>query len=224
MVPQVAGTPDSDTAPIWFHSQFSGCMEMYASADRVSDYLDRHEGWFRRCAHPMSAEPLGENGYILTIGRFGALGYYVVPQIGLELLPQHDRVYRIETIPIPDYTPPGYEVDFQAEQILVDATPNDGSGLEVTRVEWELDLKVGVYFPGFVRKFPLNLIETTGHNLLVTIVKQVSRLLTHKVQEDFHSHQGPSYTQRFRTYSSRRQSFQCEAKPMFQAVTDSEAS
>jgi hypothetical protein len=224
MPSQVLGTPDPDTVPIWFHSQFTGCMEMYASADRVADYLDRHEGWFRRCAQPMTAEPVGANGYILTIGRFGALGYYVVPQIGLELLPQRDRVYRIETIPIPDYIPPGYEVDFQAEQILVEATPNDGSNLEVTRVEWELDLKVGVYFPSFVSKLPLNLIETTGHNLLINIVKQVSRLLTRKVQEDFHSHQGSRYVQQFRTYSNRRQSFECEARPMFQTISDSEAS
>jgi len=224
MNPQVATTPEPDATPIGFHCQFTGCMEMYASADRVADYLDHHEGWFRRCAQPMTAEPFGTNGYILTIGRFGALGYYVVPQIGLELLPQRDRVYRIETIPIPDYTPPGYEVDFQAEQILVEATPRDGSGLDVTRVEWELDLKVGVYFPSFVYKFPLTLIKSTGHNLLVNIVKQVSRLLTRKVQEDFHSHQGARYLEQFRVYSQRRQSFACEAKPMFQAVSDSEAS
>jgi len=221
MVSQVVSDPNT---PVWFNSQFTGCMEMYASADRVASYLDRHEGWFRRCAEPMTAEPVGDNGYVLTVGRFGALGYYVVPQIGLELLPQQDRVYRIETIPIPDYTPPGYEVDFQAEQFLVEVPLEDGSDLEVTRVEWDLDLKVGVYFPGFVRALPSQLIETTGHNLLVGIVKQVSRLLTCKVQEDFHSRQGDRYLERFHTYSRSRQSFHCEAKPMFQERPDSEAS
>ena len=187
-------------------------MEMYSRADRVSSYLDRHEGWFRRCAEPMTAEPLGENGYILTVGRFGALGYYVTPKIGLELVPQRDRVYRIETIPIPDYTPPGYEVCFQAEQTLVELPTDASSDLDITRVEWELDLRVGVYFPKFVRALPSQLVTTTGQSLLVGIVKQVSRLLTHKVQEDFHSHQGGMYLDRFRTYSRSRQSFHCEAK------------
>ena len=33
-----------------FHGQFADCMEMYASASTVAEYLNAHKGWFRRCA------------------------------------------------------------------------------------------------------------------------------------------------------------------------------
>lgn len=193
--------------PTWFQTHFVGCMEMYADAQTVSKYFDAHEGWFRRCAHPMKADPLGENGYALTIGKFGALGYEVEPKIGLHLLPQKDGVYLIETIPVPDYTPPGYEVDFKAAQGLLEC-PADYSGVKLsqtqglpkvmTRVEWHLDLQVGVWFPKFIQALPQSLIQKTGDRLLAQIVKQVSRRLTYKVQEDFHSSLGSDRLQLFK--------------------------
>ena len=87
---------------IWFGGEFVGCMDMYADIETVAEYFDDHQQWFRRCAHPMQAEPLAENEYALTIGRCGALGYQVEPKGGLELLPQDRGVYRIRTISIPN--------------------------------------------------------------------------------------------------------------------------
>lgn len=180
--------------PVCFHGIFSSCMEMYADAQTVETYLNAHHGWFRRCAHPMQADPLGQNGYALTIGRFGSFGYEVEPKIGLDLLPQdQDGVYRIETIAIPGYTPPGYDVDFQAALHLVESDPAaelaDRSAdlpAHLTRVEWELDLKVIIQFPRFIHALPRPMIQKTGDRVLNQIVRQVSRCLTHKVQEDFH--------------------------------------
>jgi hypothetical protein len=193
---------ESETAvkePIWFRTHFVGCMEMYASTETVAEYLNAHQGWFRRCAHPMQADPLGENGYALTIGRFGALGYEVEPKIGLDLTPQEAGVYRIATIPVPNYTPPGYEVDFQARQVLVEIPIEELSNPEtgyfqsqITRVEWHLNLNVGVLFPKFIHALPKKIIEKTGDRLLAQIVKQISRRLTYKVQEDFHNTLGLS--------------------------------
>ncbi|HBB33599.1 MAG TPA: hypothetical protein DC064_17820 [Cyanobacteria bacterium UBA9273] len=183
-----------------FQGHFQGCMDLYAETDRVTAYLDTHQNWFGRCAHPMKAEPLGANGYALVIGRFGSFGYEVEPKIGLELLPQQDGIYRIQTIPVPDYIPPGYEVDFQASQWLV-SLPTSEYILEqesenfqlpptITRLEWELKLKVGVRFPKFIQKLPQSLILTTGDRLLRQIVRQVSRRLSYKVQQDFHNSLG----------------------------------
>ncbi|MBE9177815.1 DUF1997 domain-containing protein [Oculatella sp. LEGE 06141] len=178
--------------PSHFHGFFSSCMEMYADAQTVAQYLDAHRGWFQRCAHPMTAEPVGENGYALTIGRFGSFGYDVEPKIGLDLLPQEQGVYRIKTIPIPDYVPPGYEVDFQAALQLVQAETNLAEATStlpsiLTQVEWELNLTVSIQFPRFIQALPKSLIQTTGDRLLNQIVRQVSHRLTHKVQQDFHS-------------------------------------
>jgi hypothetical protein len=60
----------------------------------------------------------------------------------------------------------------------------------VTRVEWVLDLQVQVQFPRFIYALPKPMVQTTGDRLLNQIVRQVSRRLTHKVQEDFQTTMG----------------------------------
>jgi len=184
----LAGVPVAKE-PTRFYTLFIDRMLMLADRDRVAKYFDEHQEWFRRCAQPMQAEPLGKNGYILTIGRFGAMGYEVCPKIGLDLKPADQQgVYRIETIPVPDYVPPGYDVDFQATMQLVET---DGEGLNSvkTEVQWRLDLTVDMWFPKFIRALPQSLIQKTGDRLLGQIVRQVSARLTHKVQKDFHTSQ-----------------------------------
>lgn len=185
--------------PVRFHGYFEDCMEMFADAQTVAEYLDAHQGWFRRCAHPMQAEPLGKNGYAMTIGRFGSFGYQVEPKIGLELLPPEEGIYRIKTIPVPGYNPPGYDVDFNATQWLVEVNASDvderlaavlGKNAKITRVEWRLDLVVTIEFPKFIYRLPMSLIQSSGDRLLAQIVRQVNRRLTQKVQQDFHSSLG----------------------------------
>ncbi|MDX2215964.1 MAG: DUF1997 domain-containing protein [Oculatellaceae cyanobacterium bins.114] len=177
--------------PTYFHGYYTSCMEMYADVKTVGSYLDAHREWFRRCAHPMKTEPLGDTGYALTVGKFGSFGYDVEPKIGLDLLPQDQGIYRIQTIPLADQ-PPGYEVDFQASMCLVEAEYEehpknaDASSAKMTRVEWELNLEVAIQFPRFIHALPKSLIQTTGDRLLNQIVRQVSRRLTAKVQDDFH--------------------------------------
>lgn len=68
-----------------FYGRYQDCMEMPAPAEKVAEYLNAHALWFSRCAEPMKVQLLGENGYALVIGRFGAFGYEVEPKIGLEL-------------------------------------------------------------------------------------------------------------------------------------------
>jgi hypothetical protein len=201
--------------PTHFYGNYTSYMEMYADPKAVADYLDSHHEWFGRCAHPMTATPLGKNGYALTVGRFGSFGYEIEPKIGLDLLPQDQGVYRIQTIPVPDYESAGYEVDFQAAMYLVEA---DNSlslpkaehqtatfPAKLTRVEWELNLKVTVLFPRFIQALPKPLIQSTGDRLLNQIVRQVSRRLTCKVQEDFHSIRGISFSKKRKRYPWSRE-------------------
>lgn len=169
-----------------FHGCYSDFMEMYADSSTVAEYLNSHSSWFSRCAEPMKVEQLGENGYALTIGRFGSFGYEVEPKVGLELLPPQEDVYRIRTIPVPGYQAPGYDVDYHSSLRLVEQS-------DVTRVEWELDLTVYVHFPKFIQRLPKSLIQSTGDRLLNQIVRQVSRRLTRKVQEDFHQSNGIAF-------------------------------
>ena len=176
-----------------FCNQFEGCMELSADRQRVSQYLDQHQGWFRRCARPMQVEPIGENGYGLTIGRYGSFGFEIEPHIDLHLLPQQEGTYRIETIPALTDEDRGYQVDFQASLRLMDDA-DDGSPNQVgeplpplTRVEWDLDLGVAIVFPGFIRRLPIGLIQYTGDQILKRIVRQVSQRLMAKVQADFHA-------------------------------------
>ncbi|MBW4658990.1 MAG: DUF1997 domain-containing protein [Drouetiella hepatica Uher 2000/2452] len=192
-----------------FHGAFESCMEMYADAAAVARYLDAHREWFPRCAHPMKAELIGDNGYALTIGKFGSFGYEVEPKVGLNLLPQDQGIYRIQTIAVPGYEPPGYDVDFRAALQLVeiasDASQNAGTPERITRIEWELDLNVMIQFPRFIHALPQPLIQTTGDRLLNQIVRQVSRCLTHKVQEDFHSSLEVTFPKKRRNLWNRNQ-------------------
>ena len=175
-------TPVKETyaSPGKFHSHHQDCMEMCASKGQVAEYLNCHSLWFMRCAEPMRVEPLGNNGYALVVGRFGGFGYEVEPKIGLELLALQQNKYQIRTIPVPDYQAPGYDVEYNASLELVDSLPG------MTRVEWNLDLMVDLHFPRFIQRLPYALIQSTGDRLLHQIVRQVSRRLTQKVQEDFH--------------------------------------
>lgn len=171
-----------------FSNRFEDYMEVATTPDIFASYLDVHQDWFRRCAHPMQADPIDHNSYAITIGHFGAFDYYVEPKIGLELLPADQGIYRIRTVDVPDYTPLGYAVDFQASMELVSvADTADAEGVSAgTHVTWILDLNVDVWFPRFIRVLPQGLIQSTGDRLLAQIVRQVSRRLTAKVQTDFH--------------------------------------
>ena len=179
-----------------YSSSFSDLMEMWAPAEVVAGYLDHHEGWFRRCAAPMTVRPLGNNGYSLTLGRFGNFGFEVEPTIGLELLPQDRGVYRIATVPSEQaetLLERLYDVEFNAslklqEQLNPDGEI-DGSALR-TAVLWDLDLNVWIQIPGVIALLPDSLVQTSGDHLLRQIVRQISRRLTWKVQEDFHASHG----------------------------------
>ncbi len=177
----------SQTQPFVFSYRFTDAMPMGADLQTVGKYLDAHQGWFTRCAHPMQVNAIGQNGYAITIGKFNSCGYIVEPKVGLELLPQQSGIYRIRTIDIPDYTPPGYEVSFNAQMRLVETVNGAILG---TKVEWDLDLSVQIQFPKFIHKLPKKFIQGTGDNVLKQIVTQVSRRLTHKVQQDFHGNLG----------------------------------
>jgi hypothetical protein len=168
-----------------YASQFADVMEMRAPASQVAAYLDRHEGWFRRCAAPIAVESLGADGYRITLGRFGNFGFEVEPTIALELLPQSEGIYRIVTVP-PEGESRGlerlYDVDFNAALSLDEAAES-----EVTLVRWQLDLTVWIRLPGVITLLPDQLVQTSGDHLLRQIVRQISRRLTWKVQEDFHA-------------------------------------
>lgn len=167
-----------------FYTRYEDYMEMNASPEVVAQYLDVHEEWFTRCASPMKVEPLSKNGYALVIGKFGSFGYEVEPKVGLELKPAENGIYRIETLAIPNYVAPGYEVDFQAAMELLELPT---AKCLMTRVQWQLDLTVSLCFPKFIQALPQSLIQKTGDRLLAQVVRQVSRRLTHKVQTDFHT-------------------------------------
>ncbi len=197
-------SPQSAIEPTQFRTHFVDSMDMYADMQSVADYLNNHADWFHRCAHPMHVESIGCNSYALVIGSFGAFGYEVEPKIGLDLLPQDHGVYRIETVPVPGYSTAGYEVDFRAALDLVEgvhpATKTASASSKMTQVQWQLDLTVTIQFPRFIHALPDSIIQRTGDRILSQVVRQVSRRLTHRVQDDFHSSRGLSIPKRSRKW------------------------
>ncbi|MFM9089233.1 MAG: DUF1997 domain-containing protein [Cyanobium sp.] len=182
-----------------YASTFADLMEMRAPAQVVEAYLDRHEGWFRRCAAPMAVSALGSDGYLLTLGRFGNFGFEVEPMVGLELLPQAEGVYRIVTVPVEAVNPSLsglYDINFTAALRLDAADGDEASTEDVDRlmahtmVRWTLDLTVWIRLPSVITLLPDPLVQSSGDHLLRQIVRQISRRLTWKVQADFHARHG----------------------------------
>lgn len=174
-----------------YTSSFSDRMEMLAPTAVVADYLDRHEVWFERCAAPIQVKSLDQQSYGLTLGRFGNFGFEIEPTISLRLLPQDQLIYRIETTDLAWGDPSlrnHYEVDFQARMELKPWAEAEGMdpGL-ATAVSWDLDLSVWIRLPQVITVLPDGLVQSSGDHLLRQIVRQVSRRLTWKVQEDFHA-------------------------------------
>ena len=176
-----------------FHNHYVGYMDLFGDKLTVMKYLNAHQGWFRRCAHPFKADPIGEMGYAMGVGKVGAMGFQVDARVGLNLLPPDENaVYRITTIPIPNQAPQGYEVDFQAEMRLEEKTLNLQSGQKLgqnwvmTSIEWDLNLTVTLQFPQFIQRLSQDMLQKTGDGVLGFVVKRVSKSLTAKVQDDFH--------------------------------------
>jgi hypothetical protein len=107
----------------------------------------------------------------------------------------------MRSVVIPDEPFLGYIVDYKAVMGLEDLAKH--AEVEkifkkeakacpelLTKVSWELKLKVSVCFPKFIYKLPFNMIQSTGDRLLGQIIRQVSPRLTYKVQQDFHQGQG----------------------------------
>jgi hypothetical protein len=197
----VADDSLTEAKPVNFQTAFGGCMEMYGDRTLVAEYLNAHGGWFCRCAQPMQVEPMGEHGYIITVGRFGSLGYEVEPKMAVILHPPENHFYLMESVPVPDYIPPGYSVDYKADMNLTEVCVSQAAqGIEdlykknqqslpsvITKVNWQLKLSVSVQFPRFIYKLPLNFLQRTGDRFLGQIIRQISPHLTYKVQLDFHS-------------------------------------
>lgn len=174
-----------------FHNNYVGYMDLFADKQTVMKYLDAHQGWFRRCAHPFKADPIGTTGYAMGVGQVGAMGFQVDARVGLDLLPPDENsTYRIVTIPIPNQPPQGYEVDFQAEMRLeektVDLQSGSGGTAIMTSIEWDLDIVVSLQFPPFILRLSQDILQKTGDGVLGFVVKRVSKSLTAKVQDDFH--------------------------------------
>lgn len=182
--PFPGGLPDSS---LRLEGHYAGKMDMAADSATVGRYLNSHRGWFTRCAHPMQVEPISDHGYALVVGHFSVLGYEVEPKVGLYLSPLDHQVYRIDTMPVPGYVPPGYDVDFHAVLRLQDVPGSVPSAPALTQVDWDLSLAVKIHMPRMLSSVPRSLLKTSGDRLLNQVVRQVSKRLTRKVQEDFHS-------------------------------------
>ena len=112
---------------------------------------------------------------------------------------QEQGVYRILTVPVPeaDAALQGlYDVDFNASLRLEESSGPEVSHEEVDRmmqhtlVRWQLDLSVWIRLPAMINLLPDTLVQSSGDHLLRQIVRQISRRLTWKVQEDFHASHG----------------------------------
>ena len=102
-------------------------------------------------------------------------------------------MYRIVTVP-PERFQANlqelYDVGFNAALRLDQQGEAEDPASGLTLVRWELDLSVWIRLPAVIGLLPENLVQSSGDHLLRQIVRQISRRLTWKVQEDFHATHG----------------------------------
>lgn len=189
--------------PMIFHTSFTGSMEMYGDEETVSKYLSNHQGWFIRCAEPMKVRAFGENGYTLSVGKYGAFGYNLEPQMSVILETPESNRYSMYSVANPQFDKTSnYEVNYRSN-LQIESIPvsQASQGIEkvyrqkglnnlphqITKIHWTLNLTVKIQFPNFIYRLPTSMIQSTGNRLLAQIVKQISPRLSYKVQKDFHS-------------------------------------
>lgn len=191
---QVSALPGKVAGQLFhFQANFAGVMTMFGDAQTVAAYLDSHQNWFSECAQPMAVVPIANSGYLLTLGRFGALGWEMEVKVALALESSETGSYRMYSIPLTDTSSLPYKVDYQAVLELREIAPPDREAelcqlpTPITQVEWQLNLKIALQFPKFIQRLPASLVQKAGNGLLSQIVGQVSPRLTQRVQRDFHS-------------------------------------
>ena len=169
-----------DPDPFHCHAAFAGMMEMGSDSQTVIDYLKQHQDWFPDCAKPMTVEPIGENGYLLSLGRFGALGFHVDIKLALGMEFLETGKFGMRSLPLPEPSPTAYDVDYKATMELREINPADhhessaSLAKAITQLVWDLKLNIAVQLPKFVRKLPLTLVQKASNRLLCKIVGQVS--------------------------------------------------
>jgi hypothetical protein len=107
------------------------------------------------------------------------------------------------TVPVPDADPALaalYDVEFNASLRLDEASEGEAAAelsqeevdrlMAHTLVRWELELAVWLRLPSMLTVLPDPVLQNSGDHLLRQIVRQISRRLTWKVQEDFHTSHG----------------------------------
>jgi hypothetical protein len=84
-----------------------------------------------------------------------------------------------------------YDVEFNAAlELEQEPQAQTETHTAFTEVRWQLDLSVWIKLPGVITLLPEGLVQSSGEHLLRQIVRQISRRLTWKVQEDFHASHG----------------------------------
>ena len=178
--------------PLHCHAAFAGVMEMGSDSQTVIDYLKQHQQWFPDCAKPMTVEPIGDNGYLLSLGRFGALGFHLDIKVALGMEFLETGKFGMRSLSLPEVSPTAYDVDYKATLELREVNPTETNescsslAKAITQLVWDLKLNIAVQLPKFIRKLPLSLVQKAANRLLCKIVSQISPHLTKRVQQDFH--------------------------------------
>lgn len=170
-------------------------MGLCAPAAMAAAYLDAHSDWLAPCVQPMRAEPLGAQGYLLTIGRFDAFGYRVEPQMAVVFESPQVGLYQFYNVPLTDQPPePLYKIHYQAAMQLQETNAaavawgasNRVIAPIVTRVDWYLNLTVTWQLPRLMAHVPRDWTQNLGETGLAQILQQMTPRLTQAVQQDFH--------------------------------------
>ncbi|MEN9205145.1 MAG: DUF1997 domain-containing protein [Thermostichales cyanobacterium DRC_bins_46] len=179
-----AAAPDPSTDPaVHLVTGRRGEVDLETPVEELAGYLRHHQEWIHRCFKPLKVQPLGNADYRLQFFRIGGLGFELEPHFAITIWEDPLHCFRLTSLALPEDASLPYQVDCQAsfriEQHSSDPQP-------LTRVYWDLTLKIDLELPGFLQVLPRPLVQKVGIKVVNQVTRSMSDRLTHNVCTDFY--------------------------------------
>ncbi|MEO1133639.1 MAG: DUF1997 domain-containing protein [Cyanobacteria bacterium J06639_1] len=182
-------TTDRDTVRLLVNQ--SGWVEMDTEREPLAVYLRQHPKWVARCFKPLKVEQLCDRTYRLQFFRMGGLGFNLEPCFGIEILPDEDYLFALNSIELPTDEGLPYHVDCYSSFLLEERQP--GETIQ-TRVNWELKLDIQMQLPGFLLALPRKQVLAVGQGVVNQVARSMCKRLTRNICTDYDRYRAAAHS------------------------------
>ncbi|MGK7913706.1 MAG: DUF1997 domain-containing protein [Synechococcus sp.] len=172
-----------DSRYLRVYANQAGEVDLSTPVAPLADYLRSHEQWIEPCFKPLKVTPLTPKSYQLKFFRMGALGFELEPCFGIEIGSKGDRLFFLNSIPLPGDDELPYSVDCSSEFRLEERQEKAAA---VTRVFWTLHLDIVVELPRFLQLLPRKRVRSVAEALVNQVARRMCNRLTQNICQDYY--------------------------------------